>query len=342
MFELLETLCAAPGPSGSEDTVACLLTNEIGTLAECRRDNLGNLIAFKRGEKRPAKRLMVCAHMDEVGLMITGADENGFLKFDFIGGVDPRVVMGRRVLIGKNGLPGVIGAKVWHLCLPEERKKAPSEEELFLDIGAASKEEALKEITIGDTAVFDAEFARFGDGFIKARALDDRAGCALLLELLRTPLPYDTTFVFSVQEEVGARGARAAAFSIDPDVALVVETTTASDIPFTDPLKQVCKLGDGPVLSFMDRATLYPRTLFNTALSLAKERNIPCQLKQAVAGGNDAGSVHQTRGGIPTLAVSLPCRYLHSPSCIINEQDAQNTLLLLRALCETLPADGKA
>lgn len=337
---LLEKLCAAAGPSGNEEETARLILDEIGPYAEARRDRLGNILVHKKGAKPAAVRLMLCAHMDEVGFMITSVTEEGFLKFGPVGGIDARVAAGRRVLIGEKRLPGVIGMKVLHLLEGGEKSAAPDFDKLYIDIGAASRGEALAVIHPGDTAVFDAEFARFGDGMLKARAIDDRVGCAILIKLIQSPAEYDLDFAFTVQEEVGTRGAKTAAFALRPEAALVLEATTASDIPFTDEEHKVCRLGKGPVLSFMDRGTIYDRGLYRLASRVAGTDGIPCQPKLAVAGGNDARSVHLAAEGARTLAVSLPCRYLHSPSCVIQESDAEATLRLVRSLAPAI-ASGR-
>lgn len=338
MFELLKKLCQTPGVSGDEGRVREIILNEINGHAEITVDRLGNILAFKKGAKRPAVRLMLSAHMDEVGLIVTMVNDTGLLKFDTVGGIDPRVLLGRRVLLSKSGLPGVIATKAMHLQSAEELKTVPGVNDLSLDIGAASKEEALDNAEPGDTAVFDSDYVEFGDGMIKARALDDRAGCALLVSLIRSELPYDCYFAFTVQEEVGIRGARTAAFSIRPEAALVFESTTAADIPHVGEGKKACFVGKGPVLSFMDNRTLYDRGLFALAKRLSAENNIASQVKQTVAGGNDAGSIHLANGGVRTLAVSLPCRYLHSPVCVIRRSDAEDALRLAGCLAEAIAA----
>lgn len=341
MQELLKKLCAEAGVSGNEEAVAECIKNEIKPYADLSTDGLGSLIAFKKGKNRPKEKLMVCAHMDEVGLMLTGCDEKGFLKFGTVGGIDPRVLPATRVKIGPNKIPGVIGVKTLHLQTPDEDGVAPGADKLYIDIGAVSKEDALSKVSLGDVAVFDSRFLSFGDGMVKARAIDDRVGCAVMIKMIQSELEYDTTFAFTVQEEVGARGGKTAAFTVDPDCAIVLEATTAADIPFMEKDKQVCRLGGGPVVSFIDKGTLYDRKLYETAFRLAKENGIPCQPKLAIAGGNDASSVHVSRGGVRTIAVSLPCRYLHSPSCVIKVSDAEATLALVRLLSEAI-AGGNA
>lgn len=332
MFDLAKRLCETPGVSGDEKAVRDIILDEIRDYADCRVDALGNLIAFKKGARRAGVPLMLCAHMDEVGLMVTYVEESGLLRFGTVGGIDPRVILGRRVLVGHARHPGVIATKPVHLQSSAERATAPDIDKLYIDIGALSREQAMQHVAPGDAAVFDTRYTEYGNGFIRARALDDRMGCALLAALIRSELPVDCTFVFSVQEETGSGAAGAAAFSVRPQAAIVVETTTAADIPFVEEDRKVCFLGKGPVISFMDRRTLYDRELFDLALRLAKEKGIACQVKQAVAGGNDAGIIHTSAGGIRPLAVSLAGRYLHSPGCVIKKSDAEEALRLLREL----------
>jgi putative aminopeptidase FrvX len=336
MFDLLKRLCETPGVSGDEARVRDILLNEIKGHADCSVDRLGNIIAFKKGAQRPKTKLMVCAHMDEVGLIATAVTDEGFLKFTTVGGIDPRVILGRRVIFAKSGIRGVIGTKAVHLQQADERKTAPATDKLTIDIGALSREDTSLSVSPGDTAVFDSDYIEFGDGFIKARALDDRMGCAILIELIKSDLPYDCHFAFTVQEEVGLRGAKTAAFAIKPEAALVIETTTAADIPFVDDYKKVCYLGRGAVLGFMDNRTVYDRGLFAFARAVAAEKGIKSQVKQAVAGGNDAGSIHIANDGVKTLAISLPCRYLHSPSCVIKREDAVETLSLVKELATSV------
>lgn len=334
MFELFRELCLLPGASGDEKPVADYIVTRLQEIENISYsiDRLGNIIVRKKGAQHAKTKLLLSAHMDEVGLIITNIGEKGMLKFTPVGGIDPRVVLGRRVKVGKSGVIGIIGTKAVHLQNSDERKSAPGFENLSIDIGVSSKEEAMNYVNPGDTAVFDSEFVEFGDGFVKSKAIDDRVGCAILLKLLEKPAEYDFTVSFVVQEEVGTRGAKAAAFAVAPEAAIVVEATTAADVPYVPDEKKVCFAGRGPVLSFMDGRTVYDRGLYRLALDLAKEKNIPCQTKLAVAGGNDAGAIHLTREGVKPLAVSLPCRYLHSPSCVIKYEDAENTLRLVEEL----------
>lgn len=335
MIERIEKLCSLYGASGREDAVRDYILSELPADAEATVDALGNLIVFKKGKKRANHRVMLCAHMDEVGLMITHITDDGFLKFDTVGGISAPALTGKAVRVGKDLLPGVIGVKPVHLLHGDEEKTYPKKDSLYIDIGAENKAEAEETVSIGDCAYFDSDVVSFGDGFIKARALDDRAGCAILLELLHEELESDLWFAFTVQEETGD-GAAAAAYRIDPEYALVLEATTASDIDGVEGEKKVCRLGQGVVISQMDRHTVYLPKMYEKAFALAKARGIPAQPKTVIAGGNDAGVIFRTRGGVAVQALSLPCRYLHSPSCVIMEKDYYATRDLAACLAAEL------
>jgi len=332
-------LCSIPGVSGCEDAVREEIISSVGRHGDCSVDALGNLIVFKKGKQKPVKKRMVAAHMDEVGFIVVFITDEGFLKFTTVGGIVTGILPGKRVLVGEGRIPGVIGIKPVHLTDKKEAAEVPAADSLYIDIGASSRAQAEQSVCVGDCAVFDSEPIEFGDGLLKARALDDRCGCAVLLDLIRSEIPYDTWFAFTVQEEVGLRGASAAAYRIEPDVAVVVETTTAADLPGVEGEKRVCALGGGAVVSFMDKTTLYDRKLYDTAFRLGKENGIQVQTKTLVAGGNDAGSIHRSRGGVKTLTVSVPCRYLHSPACVVKLSDAREVRNLVLALIGSLADD---
>lgn len=336
MLELIREISAIPGISGREDAVREYIISKIDGYAEYHTDALGNLIVFKKGKKPANKKVMLDAHMDEVGFIITGITSDGCLRFAKVGGVDTRVALGRSVKVGENAVSGVLGAKPIHLLDKDEEAKMPKNDDLYIDIGASSREEAEKYVSLGDAAWFDTSFFEMGDGFIKSKALDDRVGCAVLIEMIRSEIEYDAWFSFSVQEEVGLRGAGPAAFTIAPDYSIAVETTTAADITGVKDEKRVCLCGEGAAISFMDRTTVYNRELFKRAFEVAAENNIPCQVKTYVSGGNNSGSIHKTRSGVKALTVSVPCRYLHSPSCVIKYSDAENCLELLKVLAAEL------
>ena len=320
--EILKTLCDEYGISGNESTVASRIIGMIEDYADSYYvDNLGSVIAFKKGARTPAKKILIDAHTDEVGMIVTGFAADGGLCFTTVGGVDARVILGRLVLVGEDRIPGVIGTKAIHMQSEEERKTAVPVDKLYIDIGCSSKEEAQALVDYGDEVCFPAGFGTFGNGYLKGKAIDDRFGCAVMVELIRSELPCDCWFSFSVQEEVGCRGAAASAFAVAPDYAIVLETTTAADLAGVSEPKSVCTLGKGAVVGFMDRGTVYPRDLYKLCHQLGAEKGIPVQTKTMVAGGNDARSIHQAAGGIKTIAVSAPSRYLHSPFCVVKESD---------------------
>ena len=337
MLDTIRALGAQPGVSGRESAVRDYLIAQIRGYADSwETDPLGNLIVFKKGAAPAKNKVLLDAHMDEVGLIITSIDGDGFLRFAPVGGIDPRVLFGRTVCVGAQGTVGAIGVKPVHLLKEDEEGIVPPMEQLYIDIGASGREEAAALVRPGDVAWFRSEVTAFGDGMLMGKALDDRVGCAILLQMIRSELPYDCRFSFSVQEEIGLRGAQAAAFSVAPDYAIVVETTTAADISGVQDEKRVCVCGDGAVVSFMDRSTLYDRALFDRAFEVAKAQGIPCQTKSMVAGGNNAGAIHKSRGGVRTLAISVPCRYLHSPSCVMKQSDIDAVARLTAAMAADL------
>ncbi len=320
MFDELREISVIDGASGDEGRVREYIISRIKAADEMITDNLGNLLVFKKGRKTPKNKVMIAAHMDEVGFMITDITDSGFLRFGAVGGVDPRVALGRAVRFSDGSL-GVIGTKATHQQSADEKKKAPDFDDMYIDIGASDRSEAEKIVSLGDYACFDTDFFEFGDGLIKGKAFDDRAGCLIMIDMINSELEYDTWFAFTVQEEVGMRGARTATYTISPDIALVLETTTACDIASAAANKRVCLLGKGCVVSHTDRATIYDRELYRLAFDIAKEHDIPVQTKTMVAGANDSGAIHVSVGGVRTCALSVPCRYLHSQSCVIKKSD---------------------
>ncbi len=332
MRALLKELCLINGVSGNEEAVREMIISKVKDVCEYRVDNLGNLICFKKGRKKPLQKLMVAAHMDEVGFIVTYIRPDGTLNFDSVGGIDPSVAIGRRVSVGANHIAGVIGSTAVHNLSADDREKAPEFSELYIDIGAENKAEAEKYVSLGDCVYFESEFAELGENCVKSKAIDDRAGCAIMIKLMHEELEYDTYFTFNVQEEIGLRGAGASTFSVQPDIAIVLEATTAADIDGVSGAKRVCSLGGGPVVSFMDRSTMYNKELYTLAFETAEEIGVGCQTKTMVAGGNDSGAIHITGSGVKTIAVSVPCRYLHSPSCVINANDLEASYKLVKAL----------
>ena len=337
-LENLEALSLAAGTSGDESAVKKLIYDEVLGYPDCvaKTDNAGNLIVSKKGKKAPKNRLMFSAHMDEVGFIITHIDENGFLKFSNVGGIDSRVIVGKRVRVGKDGIIGLLGSKAIHMVKKDEFENPTKTDDLFIDIGADSKEEAEKLVSLGDRAVFDSDFEKFGEDCVMGKALDDRAGCAVLMELLKEEAEYDITVCFTTREEVGGNSAGNAAFSVDPDIAVVVEATSAGDFPSVPGEKFVCKQGLGPVVSFRDNGTLYDMELYHHIMELCGKENIPAQTKHGICGFNDAKFIHQARAGIRPVAVSLPARYIHSPYASIKLSDAEHTISLIKILSREL------
>lgn len=337
MLDTLETLCCLEGVSGAEKEVRDYILERAMPLAdEIRTDPMGNLMIFKKGAKPPQQKIMFCAHMDEVGLIITHISESGYLRFAFAGGIDRRVLMGKKVYIGAQRVPGYIGSKAIHLTTADQRKIIPELDAMFIDIGASSREEAEELVSIGDSAAFDDAVIRFGDGYIKSKAIDDRVGCAVMLKLLESDLPCDCWFAFTVQEEVGCRGASVAANIIDPDVAIVLEGTTAADLAGVRGADRVCCLGGGVVIPFMDGGAIYDRTLCQQLSKLAEANNISWQTKTRVAGGTDASVIQRQGGGTRVAALSVAVRNLHSPACVAKIEDCEAQLKLAKLFLEEI------
>jgi len=336
---LLKGLSEAFGVSGHEDAVRKLILDAIkDRVDEYNVDALGNLIALKRGTGPSQHKVMVAAHMDEVGLMILHIEKEGSLRFHPVGGIDPRVLLAKKVLIGDDKVPGVIGMKPIHLLEPKERQRVIKDQELHIDIGTSSKEETEKLVKIGDYAAFDISFRELGGELrtVKGKAFDDRVGCAVLVELLRTSYPVDLYAAFTVQEEVGLRGARVAAYSIAPDLAFALEGTICDDLPKKRDISPTTKLGAGPAITIMDRSVIADRRLVQLLVDTAEKNGIPYQFKQPGLGGTDAGAIHLSREGVPSVVVSVPTRYIHSPACLLSLNDFDNTVRLMRETLATV------
>lgn len=316
LMETLTDLCRLPGVSGWEDTVRRFIAAQARPWADhMETDPMGNLMVFRKG-RTAGKTLMLCAHMDEVGVIVTGITGDGYLKFDFVGGVDRRVVIGKSVYLGEKAIPGVIGIKAHHLSKGEGQKSVPAVTDLCIDIGTDTREQAEAMVSLGTVGTFAPDSAVFGHGLFRSKAIDDRLGCAVLLELLKDQPACDTWFVFTVQEEVGTRGASTVAWHVRPDAALIVEGTTAADLPGVPAHKTICKVGSGAVLPFMDRGTLYDRRMRAMLVELAQQNAIPWQTKEMIAGGTDASAIQRSLGGIPVAGVAAPLRNIHSPASI--------------------------
>jgi putative aminopeptidase FrvX len=331
-MRILRQLSEAMGVSGAEGEVRrAILTMIEPHVDQVESDTLGNILAYKYGTGS-WKRLtvLVDAHMDEVGLMVGANSREGMLKVAAIGGVDPRILLGQRVLVGRNKLPGVVGAKPIHLLSTSERTKVVGIDSIEVDIGVTSKNEALTKAPPGTRIGFDSQFVDLGTT-VRGKAFDDRAGCAVLVHLLRGDrFPCNLVASFTVQEEVGLRGAKVVANRVQPDAAFALEGTIADDLPKEDDVSPTTELGKGPALSLMDRSVIFDRRLNALLTDTAAELGIPCQFKQPGIGGTNAGSINTAGVGVPVAAVSVPCRYIHSPAAILNKKDYRNTVKLVR------------
>jgi len=332
-IQLLEKLSNAFGPSGLEDEVVHILRKELEKCAdETQGDKLGNVMFYHEG-KKGYPRVMLSAHMDEVGFMITYVEDSGFLRFD-TWGITNNIMPGQRVVFkGERGfIRGIIGTKPPHIMTTDEQNKIVPKEDLFIDIGADNIAQAnMKGADVGMMGVFDVEFMDLGDGYFRGKALDDRAGCVVLAETFKAlqDSPYNVVAVGSVQEELGIRGARTAAWQVEPDIGLALEGTFVADVPGTRPDRVSSKIKGGPVLTIMDRATFTHPHILKTLIKTAKQKAIPFQFKKVLVGGTDAGAIHLTKAGVPSGTVAVPCRYIHGPVSIIHIDDLKNTIRLV-------------
>ena len=337
---LLKKLTEAHGVSGNEKEVRQIIIDEIkGYVDEIKIDKIGNVIAYKKGSIESPK-VMIAAHMDEVGLIATKIDEAGLIKFTTVGGIDQRVLVSKPVKIGPNKISGVIGAKPIHLQKRSEWTRALERNQLYIDIGAKSKDEAEKLVKIGDYIAFDSEYIEFGNNLVKAKALDDRVGCSILIDLLKTERNLSIYGVFTVMEEVGLVGAGPAAYDINPDIGIILEGTTCSDVPDIESHLLATELGKGPAISLMDRTTYFNVKLRTLLVDVAKENNIPHQFRRTTFGGNDSGKIHLTKEGSITATISVPCRYIHSPVSVMHKSDYENASKLLTMFIEYMEKGG--
>lgn len=326
---MLREYTDAHGVSGNEKEIRTLIKGKIN--CESRIDKLGNLIAHKPGS---GKKVMLAAHMDEVGFIVTAIKDDGRIIFKTVGGIDSRILISKRVVFTRSRVTGVIGAKPIHLQGEDERKSPIPMGKLFIDIGSTSKEETLKHVKLGDYGVFESEYMDMGR-FIKAKALDDRVGCAIITEILGEDYKLDLHGAFTVQEECGLRGAGAAAFSVEPEIAIIIEGTTCADIAL-DEKDYVTTSGNGPAISIMDRTSSANGRLLKRIVETAEKNNIPYQFRRGDVGGNDAGKIHRTKEGCITATISVPTRYIHSPISMISKEDYANTLKLVKEVLKSL------
>ena len=336
MRKLLCDLCNIDGVSGFEGEILERIAGYVLPYADkVYFDRLGNLICFKKGKNRPKKRIAFAAHADEVGMVIKHIEENGTLLFDDIG-IMPSSLPTRRVFVGKGKIRGVIGTKPIHLIPKEARGKNVSADDLYIDIGAESREEAAKHVKVGDVVSFDSETVMLSENILKAKAIDDRAGCAILIGLIKSELSFDTYFAFTRREELGTLGAVQAANEIKPDICVVCESTTASDIYGTPDMQKVVKLGGGAAVPFMDMGTMYSKNLYELCGKVAAENGIKIQTKTKVAGGTDARTFRREAGGCRVLGVAVPTRYIHSAGSVCDLCDYDEAFRLCTQLEKVL------
>ena len=330
-LKLLERLTNACSVSGDEGEVRSIVLDEVRPHAdEVRVDHLGNVLVTKSGKSKKALRVMLAAHMDEIGFMLTHNEDrdDGIFRIEAIGGVHVAYLPGKPVLVGKEHVPGVIGAKPVHLTTADERRNALSIDSLRIDVGPGNS----SKVKVGDRAAFATQFSRIGPS-LRAKALDDRLGVATLIELIKhAPPNIELRAAFTVQEEVGLRGAKVAAYSLEPDLAIALDSTPANDMPAWDDDENTrynTRLGAGPAIYLADSATLSDPRLVRHLEQTAAVYGIPYQLRQPGGGGTDAGIIHKQRAGIPSISVSVPGRYLHTPVSLARLSDWENTLALL-------------
>ena len=328
---ILRELSEAFGVSGNEDDVRAVVLDAVRDhVDQVKVDAMGNVLTVKHGSTPNPMRVMVAAHMDEVGLMVVDHDDNGLLKVWAVGGIDSRLLPGTLLTVGTDRIPGVIGIKPIHLVESDEMDKVSKIDDLAVDVGAKSKDEAQKLAPLGTYATFATQFRELGPT-VTGKAFDDRVGCAVLVELLQGDrFGFDLHAAFTVQEEVGLRGARVAAFAIDPHCAFALEGTVADDSPKEKDVSSTTELGKGPAITVMDRSFIADRRLVRLLTSTADELDIPYQIKQPGVGGTDAGVIHLAREGVPSITVAVPSRYIHSPVALLSLEDFSNTVRLVR------------
>ena len=337
---LLKRLTEASGVSGNEKEVRNLIIEEIKDhVDQVKIDRIGNVIAYKKGKKL-SEKLMVTAHMDEVGLIVTDIDDMGLIKFATVGGIDKRILVSKRVLIGEDKVLGVIGAKPIHLQKNDEWQNALELDQLYIDIGASNKKMAEEIINIGDYIQFDRKYVEFGKNLVKAKALDNRVGCSLSIELIKEIKDVEFYGVFTVMEEIGLRGAGPAAYQVDPDISIILEGTLCYDIPKLDEHLIPTYLNKGPAISLIDRTSLYDIDFRKKIVKIAENNKIPYQYRKTSMGGNDSGPIHTSKEGCITATISVPCRNIHSPTSVLSKNDYENTYKLLKSIMEEYKNKG--
>lgn len=341
-LRLLQELTEVIGVSGGEEPVRAIVRKHVTPHADSLRvDSMGNLLVTRRGAGRRRLRVMVAAHMDEVGMMLVSTSSEGHFKFETVGFIDSRQLLGKPVWVGEKRVPGVIGAKPIHLMDEEETRQTVKVESMAIDVGAKNKAAAEGKAKLGDRAAFATRLRRMGPS-IRAKALDNRLGVAALIELVQNPpAGIELLAAFTVQEEVGLRGARVAAFSLDPQAALALDCTPAYDLPAWDGTENTAynaRLGAGPALYAADSRTLAHPGLLEHFIQTAEAEGIPYQIRQPGGGGTDAGMIHLAREGIPSLSMSTPARYTHTAAAIARLSDWRDTVRLAHAALSGLTA----
>jgi endoglucanase len=334
-MDLMEKLSTANGISGFEGQIVNIIKEELlAHVDEIQDDLMGNVIAIKKGEKE-GRTVMLASHMDEIGLMVRYIDKKGFIRFSKIGGINDQMLLNQTVTIhGKNGdITGVIGSKPPHVMKATERKKIIEYDTMFIDIGAFSKKEAEKLVSIGDSISFKSFYEKFPNNLIMGKALDNRIGCYIMIETLKRIDSKATVFgVGTVQEEVGLKGAKTSSFKINPDMAFALDVTISGDHPGIKPDEAPVDMGKGPAIILADasgRGILTPEKIKNILVSAAREEDIPYQLEVSEGGTTDASAIHLTKEGIPTGVLSVPTRYIHTTVSIASMEDVENTIKLL-------------
>jgi len=332
----LEKLSNACGVTGREDEVRNLMIELLKPhVDEVIVDKLENVIALKKG-KKDAPKIMLAAHMDEIGLMVKTINKEGFLQFAKMGGIDDRILVAQKVIVytSKGPLHGIVGSKPPHIQKEDERKKILAYDELFIDIGAKDKEDAAKMgVAVGDAVGFDAKYAKVNEDIVIGKAFDDRVGCVAMIETLKLLEKTECTVygVGTVQEEVGLRGAVTAAFSIEPDIGIALDVTVAGDVPGVREFDSSVKMGKGPALSVSDSGLITHPKILRLLLDTAKEEKIPVQLETGLMGSTDAARISLSRQGVPSGTISIGTRYIHSPIGMLNLKDVEATVKLTTA-----------
>ncbi len=342
LAEILEKLSNACGIAGREEEVRSLMNKLLKPhVDEVKEDKLGNVIGIKRGKKN-APKVMLAAHMDEIGLLVKTISKEGFIQFAKIGGIDDRILLAQNVIVytEKGPLHGIIGSKPPHIQKEEERKRVLTYDELFIDVGAENQEEAKKMgVGIGDPIGFDVKFSKIGKDVVIGKAFDDRVGCVAMIEAMKHLKNTECTIyaVGTVQEEVGLRGATTAAFGIYPDIGIALDVTVAGDMPGVKEAEAPIKMRKGPSLTVADFGLITHPKVLRLLVDAAEENKIPYQLETGLPGSTDAARISLTREGVPCGVISIPTRYIHSPSSLLSLKDVENTVKMTVAAIQKIP-----